>query len=802
MPQHLDIQLNNELSLKASINYPAGDHGQGSIYGLSGQQLYKCILLEMGHFILLVFCINYSHMIEIRIHGRGGQGGVTLAKILATAHHLEGKSVQAFGIYAAERSGAPLQAFLRYDEHAIHNPNQIYEPDHIIVLDPTLIGASIISGLKPGGFILLNTSKAPETYACEPQFAAFRIATVDASAIAVENGLGTKSLPIVNTALAGATARLLGMDVQTIVNAITEMDFHGGNLKAAKRAFAEVRYTGLASQQAEIQRVPVSKARIPGLINGNSGALPAIHTGQWANEQPLWENGTPPCNFVCPAGNDVQGFLAALDGEDVDSALEILLRSSPLPSVCGRVCPGFCMQECNRIQLDGPVNVRALERYTGDHGEVEIKAAAQRVERIAVIGSGPAGLSGAYHLAKLGYQVTIFEAGHELGGLMRTGIPTYRLPRKALDRDIKRILDLGVKTVFNTHVDHQMLDALADDFDAVLAAPGLQRLSSLDLGLDMENVLQGIEFLDLARTGDVETHGEDVIVVGGGNTAIDAARSAFRLGANNVRVIYRRTRGEMPAIAEEIDEAIDEGIQIEFLCAPLKIFRPGGKHELVCQRMELGEADQSGRRRPVPVRDSEFSISCDRIILALGQAADLSLLPEDAELSRHKPLCDTSNGQAPLYAAGDLLTNEGTVTAAIGCGADMALQLHKRFTGESQHSEHPLADTVIRADQIRFQHFEKARQNHEPVLPVPARWGSFEEVAKGLPDLQEAKRCLSCGVCNACDRCVTYCPDGVLRREGGQIIFDYDYCKGCGICITECSRAVIFMPADKPQLAG
>jgi 2-oxoacid:acceptor oxidoreductase gamma subunit (pyruvate/2-ketoisovalerate family) len=732
-------------------------------------------------------------MIEIRIHGRGGQGGVTLAKILATAHHLEGHSVQAFGVYAAERSGAPLQAFLRYDDKPISDPNQIYEPDHIIVLDPTLISPVITSGLKPGGYILFNTGGSPGVYAAQDQFAAFRIATVDATAIALRHGLGTKAVPIVNSALAGAAAHLLGMELQDVLTALEEMGFHAGNIGAARDAFAEFMKTDHVHRQGEIHKVQIPHEHKPGVIEGNTGAPPVIHTGLWASQQPVRENATPPCNFICPAGNDVQGFLAALGNDEVDEALEILLRTSPLPSVCGRVCPGFCMLECNRSQLDGPVNVRALERYAGDHGKARVQAAVQRTEKVAVIGSGPAGLSAVYHLARLGYPVTLYEADAELGGLMRTGIPTYRLPREALDRDLDRILELGVRVMLNTRVDHDLLVKLTRENAAVLAATGLQRLTSLDLGLDMRRVVQGLEFLDRARASRVSVDDEDVVVVGGGNTAIDAARSAYRLGARSVRIVYRRTRDEMPAIPEEVDDALDEGIRIDFLCSPTRIARSEGKQVLSCQRMLLGDADESGRRRPVPIVDSEFEIPCDRVILALGQVADLSLLPEHTELSREKPV--PTKAGTPLYAAGDLLTNEGTVTAAIGCGKDMALLLHEKFSGEKLYAAMPPVESVVRADSIKMQHFARADPHHETVLPFADRKKSFSEVRQGLDSAEEAQRCLSCGVCNACDRCVTYCPDGVLRRDGDELVFNYEYCKGCGVCVAECSRAVIYMKA-------
>jgi Pyruvate/2-oxoacid:ferredoxin oxidoreductase delta subunit len=260
-----------------------------------------------------------------------------------------------------------------------------------------------------------------------------------------------------------------------------------------------------------------------------------------------------------------------------------------------------------------------------------------------------------------------------------------------------------------------------------------------------------------------------------------------------VRIIYRRTRQEMPAIPEEVDDAIDEGISIDFLCSPLRITRTGSKRLLTCERMELGERDDSGRRRPVTVPDSEFELPCDRVILALGQAADLSLLPAETTLTRTQPVV-TEMG-APIYAAGDLLTNEGTVTAAIGCGREMALRLHAHFSGEKLFRDRPAEDSVVRADRLRLQHFEAHRPHSEEVLPFAAREGSFSEVRQGLGDVEEAERCLSCGVCNRCDRCVTYCPDGVLRRDGSDLVFDYDYCKGCGVCASECSRAVIYMKA-------
>lgn len=732
-------------------------------------------------------------MIELRIHGRGGQGGVTLAKLLAATEYREGRSVQAFGVYAAERSGAPLQAFLRLDDQPIHNPNLIYEPDHLIVLDPTLIDTGIVEGLKPGGCMLLNTDMTPGQFDRFGTYSAFRVATVDAAAIARRHGLGTRSLPIVNTALAGAATRVFGWSLNALLDAFGEWGLGDNNHEAAREAHEQVVWQRAKVTRGRARRRAPTHQRIPGLVNGNTGAPPAIRTGQWAGRQPVRRDATPPCNSVCPAGNDVQGFLAALAEDEVDQALRILLRTSPLPSVCGRVCPGFCMQECNRRVLDGAVNVPALERYAGDHGAVTLAPGPERPQRVAVIGSGPAGLAGAYQLARLGYGVVLFEAAGELGGLMRSAIPAYRLPRDVLDRDLQRILALGIEVRRNTPVDRSGLEALQAAFDAVLVATGLQQLTSLDLGLDMSGVEQGIEFLRRAATGKHNIEGQKVVVIGGGNTAIDAARSAWRSGASEVRVLYRRTRSDMPAISEEVSAALDEGIQIDFLTAPEQLLQRDNERLLRCVRMEPGEPDESGRRRPVVLAGSGFELRCDHVILALGQKRDLSLLPDEFQLPASGEHKEVPPGV--FLAAGDLLTNEGTVTAAIGCGRDMALNLHAHFSGERLGASRAEAADVVRSDRIRLQDFQRSEPRSGQVLPLSGRRRNFLEVHQGLENLDEARRCMSCGVCNACDRCVTWCPDGVARREGRNIIFDYDYCKGCGVCATECSRAAIVMKA-------
>ncbi|MDH3617079.1 MAG: FAD-dependent oxidoreductase, partial [Gammaproteobacteria bacterium] len=320
-----------------------------------------------------------------------------------------------------------------------------------------------------------------------------------------------------------------------------------------------------------------------------------------------------------------------------------------------------------------------------------------------------------------------------------------------------------------------------------------------------EAVVQGIDFLDHVYRWDLRVDGEDVVVVGGGNTAMDAARSALRLGAESVRVVYRRTRREMPAIREEIDEALEEGVAIEFLTQPIGLHEdPSGgirpRYRLACRRVELGEPDESGRRVPVEISDSDFELSCHRVILALGQSPDVSVFPEGTEVREGTQLLGLL--ETPIFAIGDLATRDGTVAGAIGSGRRSAVQIHNVLSGEQVRiTEHADAlrdvdvwsDEVIRADAMKLHLFERQPVSEGDALALTERRSTFDEVHMGLEDTSEATRCLSCGVCNECDLCCTYCPEGVLKRVGHRLEFDYGYCKGCGVCMAECPRNVIFM---------
>ena len=735
-------------------------------------------------------------MFELTIHGRGGQGGVTLAKLIATAYFLRDKHVQAFGVYAAERSGAPLQAYVRVDDNEITNHNQVREPDHVIVLDRTLIGPQVLTGLKPDGWIIVNSPDGPDAFA--ETFPGRRVATVDATAIAVANGLGTRTVPIVNTTLLGAAARAFDLSLEDIEAALAEVKFGDANVTSAREAFERAELKQLAGKLVTAG-APAPSGRIAGILDDETGLMPLLKTGSWATRKPERQRLTPPCNHGCPAGNDVRGFVEAVGKEDYTRALEILLETSPLPGVCGRVCPAPCMDACNRRLFDESVNIRDLERYAADHGQRPDPTKPWREERIAVIGSGPAGLAAAYHLARIGYPVTIFEGNEELGGVLRTGIPSYRLPRDVLGDEISYILRHGVETKTGRFMRREDLLKASHKFAALFVGTGLQDSRALNLGNTEEGLIeQGIDFLDRVRHGAVRLDDENVIVVGGGNTAMDAARSARRLGAKSVRVVYRRTRAEMPAIKEEIEEALEEGIVLAELVMPLRLQQDGVGRVLTCQRMRLGELDDSGRPRPVPdtSEDAIFDLNCDRVILALGQSSNLSILPEGSEIHEDGNLLGLSG--APIFAGGDFATTEGTVTAALGSGRKGALHIHRTLSGEDLFA--PPAEPIAQPDVITMHLFARAPREEATMLPMRDRRHSFTEVRLGLldepshhPAVAEAERCFSCGVCNECDRCVQYCPEGIVRRNGNSYEFDYGYCKGCGLCASQCPRGVIYM---------
>jgi NADPH-dependent glutamate synthase beta subunit-like oxidoreductase/ferredoxin len=496
----------------------------------------------------------------------------------------------------------------------------------------------------------------------------------------------------------------------------------------------------------------------------------------------------------------VRGFIQALKNDGTAAAAAVLMRTQPLPSVCGRVCPAPCMRACNREAFDGAVNIRSLERWIADHSALHLaqpwtQQPALPRRNFAVVGGGPAGLSAAYQLALRGHAVTIHEAGPALGGVLRNGIPAFRLPQEVLQRDLERILQLGVEARCNTRLGQADLLYLRGEHDALIVCTGFG--PALDLAVDgarLAGVEQGLDFLERVKLGKVELHGQ-VVIVGGGNTAIDCARTALRCGAASVRLVYRRGREDMPAIAEEIESAEREGVRLELHRQPVAFTGNGAVSAVVLAEVEPGPPDVSGRRRPL-LTQRTASLACDKVLLALGQSSQMDFLPDTWRMEGGRAW----QGELALnvWFAGDCASGEGTVTHAIGNGRRVVLSVLAALArlNDAPSEALPEAESPVAPGQIRFSHFEVAPPHRDKELPPTARRCSFAEANLGLAGPEEAGRCFSCGQCTQCDTCLIYCPDGVIyRSENGESGYriDADYCKGCGMCVAECPRSAMEM---------
>ena len=531
-------------------------------------------------------------------------------------------------------------------------------------------------------------------------------------------------------------------------------------------------------------------------------------TGSWRTLLPVNIMQTPPCTHACPAGNDIRGFLRTLaEQKDYEAAWHVLTRNNPLPAICGRVCPHPCEEGCNRRDFDTAVAINSAERAVGDYGLEENlehkKLIAARKEKVAVIGSGPAGLSCAFHLAKRGFKVKIYESYGEPGGMMRYGIPSYRLPNYILKQELDNILKLGIELECNIKVGVNIpMDQLMQTYDAVFLGIGAQKGLSIDIpGQDTKNVFTGVEFLREVNSGKYVSVGKDVVVIGGGNTAMDCARVAKRLGAN-VSVVYRRTRMEMPAITAEIDEAMEERVMFRYHTNPVKIISDDDKVAgILCVQMELKEPDASGRARPVPIPGSESVIPADTVILATGQAVDydgIEVQKRDGKwISTSETLMTNVDG---VFAGGDVVLGLETVSAAIGQGTRAASAIEDYIDGsvESRLSRPP----VIYSKDLNTYYYQKKKRFKKEALPIHMRLKHFKELYPPLdPEaiIDEAERCFSCGLCFNCGNCFMYCPDNAVKisPKTGLYEFDLDFCKGCGLCAKECPCRYIQMTLEK-----
>ncbi|MFN8162882.1 MAG: NAD(P)-binding protein [Solirubrobacterales bacterium] len=540
----------------------------------------------------------------------------------------------------------------------------------------------------------------------------------------------------------------------------------------------------------------------PYAVTLDVGTSLANKTGNWRTERAVYVDRLPPCNHACPAGEDIQGWLyEAEEGKGgYERAWRKLVQDNPFPAVMGRVCYHPCETSCNRGQLDEAVGIHSVERFLGDEAikrgwglEVDAEPSGKRV---LVVGSGPSGLSAAYHLIRLGHEVTIHEAGPLAGGMMRFGIPRYRLPRDVLEAEVRRILDLGVTLELNRKVENVLDSMRQGGFDAAFLAVGahIGRRAYIPAG-EADRILDAVSLLESMEGEERPKLGRRVAVYGGGDTAMDAARTARRLGATDAVVVYRRTRDRMPAHDFEVEEAEEEGVRMKWL-STVKHFE-GGRLEL--ERMELDEAGF-----PQPTGEIEV-LEADALVLALGQEADLALLQGVAGIEVDDGVVQVSpnmmTGYAGIFAGGDMVPAERTVTVGVGHGKKAARNIDGWLRGRDYAP--PPKHALAGFDTLNTWYYSDAPRTVQPELEAARRASSFDEVVGGLDEsnaLFEARRCLSCGNCFSCDNCYGVCPDNAvikLGEPGERYEIDLDFCKGCGLCVAECPCGAIEMVPEE-----
>ncbi|GAB4062613.1 NAD(P)-binding protein [Uliginosibacterium sediminicola] len=514
--------------------------------------------------------------------------------------------------------------------------------------------------------------------------------------------------------------------------------------------------------------------------------------------KPSYVKRLPPCNGVCPAGEDTQAWLAFASKGEYETAWRVLTAQNPLPAVMGRVCYHPCEGACNRGKLDEAVGINSVERFLGDeaikHDWQFALPEQESGKHVLVVGAGPSGLAAAYHLRRLGHRVTIREAGPLAGGMMRFGIPKYRLPREVLEAEVQRIVKMGVKLELNTKVE-RILDAMKEGFDAAFLAVGahIAKRTSIPAGTSAR-ILDAVSVLRSMEGEEMPMLGRRVVVYGGGNTAIDVARTAKRLGATEAIIVYRRTRDKMPAHDFEVEEALQEGVMMKWLSTIKEV----GEGAITVEKVVL---DESGKA--VPTGEFE-TLAADSVVLALGQDVDLSLLDEVPGLSIKNGSVEVAEnmmtGYPGIFAGGDMVPSERTVTVGVGHGKLAARHIDAWLRGV-KHVVAPRAE-MASLDKLNTWYYSDAPQSVRPMLDVLRRQSTFDEVQGGLDSetaLFEARRCMSCGNCFECDCCYNVCPTQAVIKlgPGKKFEFNYEACNNCGLCAGECPCGAI-----KNELVG
>ncbi len=559
----------------------------------------------------------------------------------------------------------------------------------------------------------------------------------------------------------------------------------------------------------------------PGLVN---------KTGTWKFAEPHFVDLISPCNQQCPAGEDITGYMYLLAQGRFEEAWRLIMEENPFPAIMGRVCFHTCEEQCDRKDHDEAIAIHVVERFIGDYGLSKGLTIAppehEKGKRVAIVGAGPGGLSAAYQLRRMGYEATIFDSNEKPGGMMRYGIPSYRLPEGILDSEIDRLYAMGIEFTMGAKVGEDISwDSLASGHDAVFVAIGAWEEAGLGIGgLDKEGVFNALEFLREVNLGKQPEIGKKVVVIGGGNSAVDCARASRRLGAE-VTIAYRRTEVEMPAHPEEVASAKEEGVQFLFLTAPTEIIGQTHIAGLKLEKMTLGEEDSSGRRRPVPT--GEFlEVQCDGMITAIGEGTRVKDLPPF--ISHKGGVVETDQfGRTSVpkfFAGGDIIEIPHTVTHAIGSGKRAAIAIDRILEGEKCDEEgldryrwgqrgnvsfgringtmlfprrNPGPEVIAFKDMNTFYFDHRSRVKPQRIPPEERVRGFQEVTASPSKDeaVTEAQRCFMCGSCTECGNCYIFCPECAIKPDphGYGYIADMDYCKGCGICVYECPRGAMKM---------
>ena len=562
-------------------------------------------------------------------------------------------------------------------------------------------------------------------------------------------------------------------------------------------------------------------------------------TGSWRYVQPRYDEKTSPCGAACPAGEDIARIEMLVSRKSIQDAWETILEENPFPAVCGRVCFHNCEGACNRAQMDGPVAIHHLERFIGDAAirseqAPRIEILPDNGKRVAIAGSGPAGLGAAYFLRRLGFDCEVFEAQSEPGGILRWGIPTYRLPRNVLHEEIQRIQKMGVTINSRTPVTPEMLQTFKTEYDAVFIGCGYGRAIDLPIEGALKAV-NGLEFLYniRARQKMPLNAKQTAAVIGGGNTAVDVARTLIRLGIDTI-IVYRRRQEDMPAFQPELQMALEEGVKLKTLLAPIAIKEVGkdpADRQSPCvvtlQKMKVSETEIEGRARVIPDGDRTETLRVDHIFSAIGAGPEAPWHRAPGDETAHLKLshCELVNDDIPIAYGGDLTNRVKSVADAIASGKQAAMALDTVFRSGWDHVAGAIAGCqigpgatvsmamylgrkrrdrsphIVSYSEINTHYFKSAARVVAPVLPPADRTGSFQPVKSTLTEeaaREEARRCFNCGICNACDYCRLYCPEMSVVVEDEHRHINLDYCKGCGLCVAECPRNAMALREEKP----